>query len=232
LIIMPTVRVTTILGATAFSVFSSLQDDIPKIRTGLAKANAYVALVCFPATIGIGLAAPLLVPVLFGDQWTPAVRILEILSLLGPYYSFISLDGSVFQAVGRPRLQFGLLVLDLALVIPAIVIGVRHGLTGVAVGVVVAPYITLVPRLIIRMRLLHATLANQLRPVVPAAIATLFMVAIGLPTRDWLDGRVSDAWALVGVIVVAGAAYLIAVGLMARELMTEAIRDLRGRAAV
>jgi O-antigen/teichoic acid export membrane protein len=229
LIIMPTVRVTMVLGATAFSVFSTLQDDIPKIRSGLAKANAYVALVCFPATIGIGLAAPLLVPVVFGDKWTPAVRLLEILSLLGPYYSFISLDGSVFQAVGRPRLQFGLLVLDLVVVIPAIVIGVRHGLTGVAVGVVVAPYVTLVARLIIRMRLLHATLANQLRPVLPATVATVCMVAVTLPARLWLEDRLSQSAALLAVVALAAGVYLAAARIAAPDLFSQVMADLGRR---
>jgi len=230
-IILPTAKVATILGATAFSVFSSLQDDLPKIQAGLAKANAYVAAVCFPATIGAGIAAPLLIPVVFGDRWTPAVRTLEILSLLGPYYSFISLDGAVFQAVGRPRLQFYVMLLDLALVIPAIAIGVRHGLTGVAVGVVIAPYLTLVVRLVMRMRLLHASLMSQLRPVLGVALATLFMAAVTLPARKWLDGRLADAPAFVAVIAVGFVSYMVALRLVAPRLVSDAVRDLRGRAA-
>ena len=229
LIIMPAVRVTMVLGATAFSVFSTLQDDIPKIRSGLAKANAYVALVCFPATIGIGLAAPLLVPVVFGDEWTPAVRTLEILSLLGPYYGFISLDGSVFQAVGRPRLQFGVLVLDLALVIPAIAIGVRHGLTGVAIGVVIAPYVTLVVRLIIRMRLLQTTLVSQLRPVLPATVATICMVAVTLPARFWLEDRLSESAALLVVVALGAGVYVAASRIAAPDLFSQVMADLGRR---
>jgi O-antigen/teichoic acid export membrane protein len=230
-IITPTAKVATILGATAFSVFSSLQDDLPKVRAGLAKANAYVALVCFPLTIGAGITAPLLVPVVFGEQWTPAVRPLEILALLGPYYSFISLDGSVFQAVGRPRLQFWVVVLDLVLVIPAIVIGVQHGLTGVAVAVVIAPYVTLVVRLMMRMRLLHASFMSQVRPILPVGAATICMVAVTLPARKWLGAQLPDAAALVAAIIVGGASYALALRLVAPHLMSSVFRDFRGRGA-
>jgi O-antigen/teichoic acid export membrane protein len=226
-IITPITKVATIIGATAFSVFSSLQHDIPRIHAGLARANAYVALVCFPATMGVAVTAPLLVPVVFGGKWTPAVVTIQILAGLGPYFSFTVLDGPVFQAVGKPRLQFYVAIVQLAIAIPAIVVGVHHGINGVALSVLIASYATLPLVLVMRARLLRTRIIDQIRPVVPVAIATLFMGGIALATRFWCEDRMPQWAALLVVVLVGLTAYAAGLWLVARKLAYQLVHDLR-----
>jgi O-antigen/teichoic acid export membrane protein len=226
-IITTVTKVATVLGATAFSIFSALQDDVERIQAGLARANRYVALVCFPVTIGVAVSAPLLVPVVFGPQWKGAVTAVEILAALGPYFSLESLDSSVFRAVGKPHLQFRIAILDFAVALTAILIGVQHGINGVALGVVCAAYTILPVKLYIRARILRSTLIEQIRPVARIAVATALMAGFALATREWLDGRLPDAAALLCVVIVGAASYGAALRLVAPRIVSQALRDLR-----
>jgi len=228
-IIAPLTKVVTVLGTTAFSLFSALQHDIAKLREGMAYGTRYVTLVCFPLTAGIAISAPLLVPVVFGDRWSGATRIIQILAGLGPYFALVTLDSSVLNALGKSGLQFRIGLVEFVVALCGILIGVQYSASGVAIGVVVAAYLVLPMKLYFRCRTLDATVAGQLRPALPATAATLLMAAATLAARELLADRYSAATALVAVIAVGVVSYGVALRIFAPSLLGQAARALLAR---
>jgi PST family polysaccharide transporter len=229
LVFRPLATVSGALSATAFSAFSSVQDDIPRLREGIARATRYVALVCFPLSAAISISASLLVPAVLGSRWAPSVPLVEVLALLGPELPFSALTGSLFQAVGRPEVRFRLGMLSLGLTILGVAIGVQHGMLGVAAGVTAAAYAALPVTLFLRARLLETSIADQVRPALTVGLATIVMAGTMLAVREWLEGRTSTGAALGFVLLAGGASFLAALRVFAPGLLRHAVRDLHPR---
>jgi PST family polysaccharide transporter len=189
-----------------------------------------VTAVCFPLTAGIAISAPLLIPVVFGDRWSGATRIIQILAGLGPYFALVTLDSSVLNALGKSGLQFRIGLVEFGVALVGILIGVQYSAVGVAVGVVVAAYLVMPVKLYFRCKNLDATMSGQLLPALPATLATLVMSAVTLAARELLADRFSAATALAAVVVVGVVSYAVALRIFAPSLLAQAARDVLARA--
>lgn len=67
------------------------------------RAFQIAAVVCLPAFSGLALSADLLVPLLFGPQWTEAITPTRILALSGLAASVTALSAQILIAAGDPR---------------------------------------------------------------------------------------------------------------------------------
>lgn len=226
-VLLPIVKVSEVIGATAFSAFAGVQHDLLRLRRGVSQANCYMAMVCLPATVGLSVCASLLVPLVLGDRWMPAVPVVEVLALGGPALAFARLDSSLYKAVGRPSIALWMSLVQLAVVVPAYLVGSRWGIRGVAVAVVVSGYATLPLVLLVRSRLLEQRVRDQMMPLVPIVVATMAMT-LGAVVVRWAVLDHTSRWLALGAIVGAGAvAYCGALLLLGRQLVVDAIADLR-----
>jgi PST family polysaccharide transporter len=227
--VMPIAKVTRVIRATAFPVFSKVQDDPRRLRVAFLHANVYVALVAFPATIGIAVTAPLFVPIVFGDEWSPAVRAFQLLALAGPVVCIVQLDSALFRAVGRPQWPLWVTLIIMPIYFAALLIGVQHGIDGVALAVLVTSLVGLALQLILRGRVLGVSVVEQLRPFAPVVVATLVMAAAAVGARFGLEGmagRVATLAATVGVGIIT---YAGAIRLLAPKLLQDIVSDILRR---
>lgn len=95
-----------------------------------------LALAALPACLLLAIAAPEVVALMLGAQWPASVAILQVLALAIPMLAWGTLNaatmrglGGVYRETWRQAAYAGLLVVGAWL-------GTRHGLVGVAVGVV------------------------------------------------------------------------------------------------
>jgi hypothetical protein len=142
-----------------------------------------------------------------------------------------TLDSSVLNALGKSGLQFRIGLVEFAVALVGILIGVQYSASGVAIGVVAAAYVVMPIKLYFRCKNLDATVAGQLLPALPAALATLLMSAVTLAARELLADRYSAATALVAVVAV-GVVLVrrVALRIFAPSLLAQAARDVFARA--
>jgi teichuronic acid exporter len=78
--------VAGILGASAYRIglpmFSALQADKPALKRAFRSASRYSFAFVAPALVGLAAVAPDAVPLLFGNEWRPAIPIVEIFALV------------------------------------------------------------------------------------------------------------------------------------------------------
>ncbi len=139
---LPTQSLATMVGRVTFPVFSSIQDDIPRVKSGMKKALTTLALITFPLMIGISVTARPLILTLFTDKWAEAIPYLRVLSLIGLLYPLHLINLNVLQALGRSDLFFRLEIIKKVLIIINIAVTWRWGIMAITYGIMITSLIS------------------------------------------------------------------------------------------
>lgn len=193
----------TVVNRVAFPAFSTMQQEKEGLRRGFLAAIHYVVLITFPLSVGLAIAADPIVRVTLGSDWLEAIPVLRVLAIFVLVSSFINADGDVYKAVGRPGILLKLAVFHLALLIPALLVGVQFGLVGVAVGHLFATVITRAVRTVVVSRFLGIPvrlIVSQWRSAAIGGVAVAVMAGAAM----YLTADGSDLLSL-SVTVAAGA---------------------------
>lgn len=224
-VLLPVTKVSDVITSTAFPVLSRVSTEADRFRSGFVQANRYIAVVTFPVTVGLAVSAPQLVPVMFGEQWRPAVRAVQLLALAGPLISLVRLDNAAYRASGRPQWGLWVSTIKLGLYVPAFIVGVRYGVDGVAAAFLLTSVATIPLLVVLRSRLLGLGLLEQLGPFAAILAATVVMAGAAVGARAVTPG---GELAQLGAMVAAGAVtYGLAVVVLDRALVRSLLADLR-----
>jgi PST family polysaccharide transporter len=193
--------------AIVMPVLSRLQEDRGRFADTFATTLQLVQAVWMPAILGLGLIAPLLLPMLFGAQWRPSVPLLQVMTLTGFTTVFSYFSGKVLYAAGRPDANLRLSLLQVMITVAIYLPATRFGLIGVAaaftaVSTAVIPF---------HLWMLHRAagidpFAVLMRSVAPA-IATVAMIAgLGLMSHGPFD-QLPPIAALAAMVVCGAVIY-------------------------
>jgi PST family polysaccharide transporter len=227
LMLVPIQRIGDVIAIAVFPAFARAQDDRAKLRVGFLRGVRYLSVICLPVTLGTAAAASIVVPVLFGRAWMPAVPSVQILCLSGPAIVLMRLATTLLEGIGRAKTSLYLIAALLAILIPGFLISVHHGITGVAWTVTIGTYTVLVPALALAGRQVNASVVDQILNVVPVLIAVAAMVVAIAATRI-----VFSAPSLVdlsAVVVVAVSSYAGVLCALQPRLLREMARALLSR---
>jgi O-antigen/teichoic acid export membrane protein len=106
LAVLPLLRLNPVLTRVAFPVFAKKQQDDAALRRGFAELIRLVAFVVFPLLVGLSVAAPQLVPLAFGDEWSDSIPLIQILAGLGALKAVVNPVGPLLLAKDRPDVGF------------------------------------------------------------------------------------------------------------------------------
>jgi len=135
LVLRPTNLINPVITRVAFPVFSKLQNDREKLKKGYLKILHFLSTINFPIMAGLAVAAPLLVPEVFGNQWLPSVILIQILTIVGLLRSTGNPVGSLLLSRGRADLGFKWNLALIITQIPGLYLGAKLGGTkGVAIA--------------------------------------------------------------------------------------------------
>ncbi|NJO29780.1 MAG: lipopolysaccharide biosynthesis protein [Richelia sp. SL_2_1] len=117
-----------------FSVLS--QRDNEGRKTYLCRMLEIYA-VLYAAIYGIGfIIAPWIIPLVYGEQWKPAVNIFQIVMIFAYARGFMSILGTALNAINKPNINAAINWVLVPLSIPAFFLGAYwEGVTGVAIAV-------------------------------------------------------------------------------------------------
>ncbi|MGH9866836.1 MAG: lipopolysaccharide biosynthesis protein [Candidatus Polarisedimenticolia bacterium] len=165
----PLQKVSGIVGRVCFPAFSSMGDDIARIREVYLKSVQYISLVTFPLMAAVMVTAPELTRAAFGPQWGAVAPLVTVLALPGMVGSVGTTVGSLFLARGRSGLMLSWEVAACTVYTVAIVIGLWWGLMGVAVAYAIASLALWPISHAVANRLIDLTMGRFLRALAPAA---------------------------------------------------------------
>lgn len=105
-IVEPVYRINPIITTVAFPVFARRQDNRAALRRGFLIVTKLLSTTNAPVVLGLAAIAPVAVPLVLGERWTPSVPLIELLSIVALARSIFNPVGSLVLAVGRADLSF------------------------------------------------------------------------------------------------------------------------------
>jgi O-antigen/teichoic acid export membrane protein len=137
LVLEPVSRINPIMTRVAFPVFSKIQQDVKLLKHSYIKMLNLLSSVNAPLLIGMIAVAPIIIPVIFGSQWIPAILLVQILAFFSLIRSTGNPVGSLLLAKGRADLGFRWNLALFFITTPVIYIGAKIGNSiGIAISLV------------------------------------------------------------------------------------------------
>lgn len=194
-----------------YSRISSSSADLAQMFHRVVSAAALLAM---PIGFGIAAVASIAVPVLFGPAWNAAIAPMQVLAFHGVLLAVGSNANYILLAVDRPRLVTYVQSLQIAVLLPLlIVLSDRYGLVGAAWAYVVAtgirfPFLLGLLRRYVGVSPLVA-LAGLWRPLIASSIM-YFCVRAYLDSMTATDLVNLTAACVLGAIVFVASSIVLA----------------------
>ena len=226
---VPIEKVTSLVTTVIPSYLAAVQNDSLALRRYLRTLTEAIALLTFPATIGIGLVAHELVPIVLGPKWTGMIVPLQVLTLYDGFRSVMALIPKVLTAVGNPRYVMWNDLAALVILPIAFYLGSHWGTGGIAWAWVVAYPIVVVPLYRKTFATIQMKTSEYLRAIWPALEGVLVMSLAVLAVK-WGAHSARPFVLLSGEVAAGALAYAATVLLLHRERVLAFISFARGLA--
>ncbi|HEX5423166.1 MAG TPA: lipopolysaccharide biosynthesis protein [Candidatus Acidoferrales bacterium] len=232
----PVEKISNLLMGVTPAYFSTLQTNKAELRRYLLRLTELLSFVTIPASIGLAVSAPFLVPVLLGPKWLGVVGPLRLLGLFVAVRSVATILPNLLTAIGDAGFVMWASVAS-AIVMPiTFLIGSRWGTIGIAAGWAIAYPPMMLPFYFRVFRKTEMRIGSYVSAVLPALNASAIMGVIVLITYRLLPASNGPLANLVIIVLVGAFAYVGAVGLFHREralrLITGIRNTLRARESV
>ncbi|UCH98478.1 MAG: MOP flippase family protein [Candidatus Aminicenantes bacterium] len=137
LMLKPIHRVNPIITSVAFPALAELQEDNAQIRKYYLKMIRYICYIMAPIYLLFFSLSENIILFFYGHQWLLSVPILAIFSFLGILYSIGNPMGNLILAKGRADIGFWENAGKTVFLFIANYIGLRWGITGVALSTLI-----------------------------------------------------------------------------------------------
>lgn len=217
---LPVTQMYTMMGRVLFPAMARLRDDRARLGQAWLVALSTGAAVTAPVTIGIAVAAPALVEVLYGRRWLGMVPVLQLLAVSALPQILTTTVGGVLRATGATGQLFRLGLIGAALSLVAIALGLPWGTLGVATALLVKFYLDVLISFRRCLVLLDLRARDALFSVGGVLLACLTMAAAGVLVRVQTPDH--QAWqVLLLQVAVCAPAYLLVLALVDRRPLTQ-----------
>ena len=216
-------KLSGVMVQVAYPVYSRTTDKA-ELRAMHERAARVHAAIIFPFLTSLIVLAPLLVPFVFGAEWTPSVAPTQVLALAGMIAAVLTGYSQVMLAIGRPR---PLLLFNAARLLVyggAVFAASGHGLMAVAGAVVAAYAVILVGAYrILLQRYVGISIARLVPELGPAVVGCLALAGVTLALLGVLEGSLPRPL----VIALVGSSGLAVYALVLRLAFVAAWNDVR-----
>lgn len=196
------------LARAIYPGLSAVSDDPPRMQRAFLDAIEVSLGLMLPIGVGLGLAAPEVVRLALGGNWSAAVPVVQILAPAAGFATVGFVAQSVVMAAGRTRAMFARNIIVAAIQLPLILLGIAWaGLPGAACGRAVGMLMQGIISLVIAAPVAGLTVTRLLRAPWRSMTASLLMASGVI----WLEQAVLMPSAMpaaltLGVKAVTGAA--------------------------
>jgi O-antigen/teichoic acid export membrane protein len=168
------------ISAVGFPALARVQDDPSRFRRAAELALRGTAVISIPAFALLGLTAPEVTRVVFGDRWLGAISITQVLAVGGLTQPIFTYAGQVLLAGGRARTALWHSVANGLLSLAAFLVAIPHGLVAVAIAYSVRGFLILPLSLHLAARQTGITARTAVGHCMPPLVAGGAMAATTL----------------------------------------------------
>jgi O-antigen/teichoic acid export membrane protein len=193
----------TPMTSVAMATAARAQQDLPLLRSLVQNAARACSIVAYPVFVGVAAIAPVAIPFLFGEAWTGAVVVSQIIALIGLRSAVSAFNGGVLLGLGRTDLQMRSALISFSVGLVAIPLAAGFGLEAVALAILARSFLLWPVNALNIRRTIGLPLRAQARAGLEAGVAALTMGAVLLWVQTLLPHW--SAPVLLGTLVAVGA---------------------------
>jgi PST family polysaccharide transporter len=174
-------KVSQVMTTVGFPVLSrtTSPEHMITVRSQMVRL---LTLLLFPLLAMLSIVAPVLIPWVFGSQWSPAVVPTQILAAGGAATLVIDAAGAALMAAGRPRALLGYGWAHFAAYGAAVFLTTPYGLAAVATAAVVVHTLFLLIAYVVMLEGSGERVLPRLwHDVGPATVSSTLMAAFAVP---------------------------------------------------
>ncbi len=176
-------RVTTLVGGVAPAYLAEAKHDIAELRRYLFRISGSIALLTFPASLGLALVADDFCRVVLGPRWIGAITPLRLLAVYASIRSLGPILAQLLTVSGEDGFVAKNAIFAAVLMPIAFIVGSRSGVQGVAWAWVIAyPFVT-IPLFVRVARKLQIRLWDYVDAIKPALVSAVLMATAVLVFR-------------------------------------------------
>ena len=229
--LLPVQQISGVVCRVMFPAFSSIQDDIPRMKTIYLKVIRIIALAAFPASLGLMAVVNFFVLALLGPEWSEVIPILQVLCVLSLSQSLGRTTGFIYKSLGRTDIHLKWTIYCGAVYILSFTIGLQWGTIGVAYAYVISSLLFVgCPNILLACSLIGISFSEFFKNITSTFVCAVMMSAIVYGAGLMIDGRVSNLTALLSLIALGGAVYALLVWLFNLKAIAE-LSDMLKRPA-
>jgi len=144
-LLFPVSNFAAVIANVLFPALSKIQNDKERVKDIYLKVTRSIAIITFPMMLGLLAVSENLVTGVFGEKWTGMIGVLRVFCILGLVQSVTAISGSFYLSQGRADMQFKVGIVLRLVIISGIVIGLKWGILGVAIGYAIMSFACLYP---------------------------------------------------------------------------------------
>ncbi len=161
-------NLTIIIQRVSYPVLSSIQDDKIRLKSGYKRIIKISMLLSFVLTLGMAGVAESMMLVLVGEQWLPAVPLLQILCFSMMMYPLHSLNLNMLQVQGRSDLFLRLEIIKKCVAVIPLMLGIFIGIYYMLIGSVFTGFFAYYLNAYYSGPALNYSIREQIRDILPS----------------------------------------------------------------
>jgi len=173
----PARNLAQVLQRIMFPALSKVQTDNARLRHMHRTALHGVSLIIWPIMVGLSAVSDLFVTVLMGPGWDLTAVVLSLIAPAGAIGAINGVNNTLFLAKRRPDLQLYTTSFLAVAMILGLVIGVQHGLIGVAIAHLASTVVTLPVLIALSFQQIKQPIFGTLRFIAPIFVSSGVMYA-------------------------------------------------------
>ncbi|MFI4910817.1 MAG: lipopolysaccharide biosynthesis protein [Sedimentisphaeraceae bacterium JB056] len=149
---------SSILSKITFPAFSKVSNDIERLKKAYFKTYKFASSFSIPSSVAILILSPIMIPLILGDKWIPAIILIQILTIKGTFLTLGATRGPLFLSLNKPGIgtKFRFLRL-ITLSITIYPLCLLLELKGVCIAVTLSCLLPMAPAYNLANKLLNAT---------------------------------------------------------------------------
>lgn len=226
---LPLSKISMTLFDVIFSVFSSAKNDLQQIKNIYLKSIKLIALLSFPILSTIMIGSELIINGIYGEKWSGAIRVLQILSIAGFFRVITNSAGAVAKATGKVYEEaWRQLIFALILIVGAL-IGIKYGIEGVGFAVVISSLWFYLSMAHLTIKIVNITWSDFFKVQIPGFLVFIIITIVNLATIITLNyflGLEMHLFKLLILFLISSMALLVLLKTLPVKLIGEDGRNL------
>lgn len=193
----PSSTITGVLSVVTFPIFSSIQDDLKKLKKGYKTVMQQAFFWICPFYVFLGFLAIPLFRFIFTEKWLPSVPFFQWLCVWGILAPMIIYNLNIVNVIGRSDVFLKLELTRKIISIVAIIFVIPYGITALLIVQAISTVFTFLLFSYFAGRFIQYTMIEQVKDILPTLLLSF---AIGLIVF-FIDQSIKNLTDIVRLII-------------------------------